>query len=472
MRIAWFTPYYSQSAIGTYSEAIVAALAEAGHEVTLFAPQNPEFGCVRPSRIRCQIIGPNCDPDVLTEVRQHDVAVYNMGDNFLFHGEIYEYAQAWPGIVILHDVVMRDFFWGYCLLKKQDRDLLSRMLRASHGAEAAEHGRRILAGEIPDALDDPGRLEWPLFHPALKRSLGVIVHSRYAQARLRDAGFGPVEAIDFPQFGPTAGWSRQATRPHSSATTGLRLLTYGVLNSNKLIHATIEAIGNSPLLRQAVRFDVIGAGNDGYRSQLTELIRQHGLEDIVTLHGYQEDAVLSQHLRQADIVINLRNPHMGESSASLVTSLLAGVPTIVWKHGYYAEFPEDIVCQIDTVPQIGSILERLVTQPQERLRRGKESRQYALAQFDTARYLQLFLEFTEQIEHRLAPCRLIDQSARRLREMGANSNDLCSVKVVDEIARMVSSPAASRRSPELPAASSLPIDRNSKPWFNWCHRAS
>ena len=61
------------------------------------------------------------------------------------------------------------------------------------------------------------------------------------------------------------------------------------------------------------------------------------------LPGRLSDDDLWQQLTQADVVVNLRNPHFGESSASLLDALLAEAAIVVWNHGYYAEFPDDVV---------------------------------------------------------------------------------------------------------------------------------
>jgi glycosyltransferase involved in cell wall biosynthesis len=48
----------------------------------------------------------------------------------------------------------------------------------------------------------------------------------------------------------------------------------------------------------------------------------------------------------ADIVINLREPTMGETSATALRAMAAGRPLIVFDHGWYAEIPTEAASKI------------------------------------------------------------------------------------------------------------------------------
>ena len=117
MRIAWFTPFSPHSAIGHYSQAIVEELAKAD-EVVVFASDEP-----RPSGR-----GGRASSDSATAPTPHCSAswtastwlVYNMGDHSIYHKKIYEILLQRPGVVVLHDLVMRNFFNGYHLQERHD----------------------------------------------------------------------------------------------------------------------------------------------------------------------------------------------------------------------------------------------------------------------------------------------------------------------------------------------------------------
>src|SRR5207302_455987 len=72
-------------------------------------------------------------------------------------------------------------------------------------------------------------------------------------------------------------------------------------------------------------------------------------------------------------------------------------PTVVWDHGYYAEFPEGVVCKVASWKRFTQVLEELCRSPERRRQVGCRAREYALRTFDTAKYCREFLAFVEQV---------------------------------------------------------------------------
>jgi glycosyltransferase involved in cell wall biosynthesis len=63
----------------------------------------------------------------------------------------------------------------------------------------------------------------------------------------------------------------------------------------------------------------------------------------ITFAGYLDEADYFRALCASDVVINLRNPSMGEASGTLMQTFAAGKPAIVSDLNQYKEFP-DRVC--------------------------------------------------------------------------------------------------------------------------------
>ena len=310
----------------------------------------------------------HCD-GVVRELKTFDATVYNMGNHMPYHKRIFEVLLRHPGVVVLHDLVLRDFFFGYFLKEKRAPLTLAKQMAYGEGPEAEAMAHSFLAGRHFEALDDPIRLRFPMFKPALHRCEGVLVHSEYSRQRVAAVVAAPVERLDFPMFGPAAQrlrsgeWGvrrKDAMGEHASAPHArIRLLTFGVLVPNKQVHAVIAAIAGSDFLRGHADYTVVGEGEPDYLRQLHRDIDRHGLSKAVHLAGRLPDDRLLDLLAHADVVVNLRNPHFGESSASLLDALFAGVPSVVWDHGYYAEFPDEVVCKVSSESDLKNSLERL-----------------------------------------------------------------------------------------------------------------
>ena len=415
MKIAWFTPLALRSAIGDYSEVIATALASAD-DVTLYYPDSPEHGPPRPAAIPCVPIPALPDDRFLASLSAHDIHVYNIGNFLDFHLPIYRTALRKPGIVVLHDIVMRDFFSEYFARLRDGAGGYGQFLRKAHGADAERAAAEVHAGRAHETPDE--RLRHPLFRPTLTGALGAIVHSEYARQRVAAEVSVAVRTIDFPIFGPSRSYVDtdpvRTPCPHGK----VRLLSFGMLNRNRLIPETIAAIAESEYLRRHCTFDLIGQGPKNLEATLRTSIERHGLGDTVRLHGWQPEEKLQEALLASDVVINLRNPHSGESSCVLSTSLLAGLPTMVWDHGFYAEFPDEVAVKLSSVAEIGPALERLVRDAELRAAYGTSARVHALERFSTERYCRSFREFAEEVLRQKPMLMLADRVTDILQEMG------------------------------------------------------
>jgi glycosyltransferase involved in cell wall biosynthesis len=194
-------------------------------------------------------------------------------------------------------------------------------------------------------------------------------------------------------------------------------LTIGVVNANKAADLVAEAISGSELLRGRVEYTVAGSMHDPtYPADLRRVIEQRGLGDVVRLVDRPDDSTLSRLIAEADVLVNLRYPHLGECSASLQEALFHGKPTIVWAHGYYDEFPADVVCKVESLPQLVGTMERLVASPEERRGRAERSTVYATRRFCTKTYCSRLVAFLEDCCRARPGCLLVDRLAARLGE--------------------------------------------------------
>ena len=189
----------------------------------------------------------------------------------------------------------------------------------------------------------------------------------------------PVARIDFPTHPRAGAFLEWDLPPAVGDGPPVRILMFGHINKNKCIHRVIQAIGSRPALREGVLYTVLGAvvGPD-YHESLLALIQRLGLGHAVRLVGNQPDDVLLERLREADAVVNLRDPHFGESSWSLLEALFAARPSIVWDHGSYAEFPDEAVLKVSTDQGLAAALEELCRLPSGRRLLGEQARRYAV----------------------------------------------------------------------------------------------
>ncbi|HKI31435.1 MAG TPA: hypothetical protein VKA46_06180 [Gemmataceae bacterium] len=398
MKIGWFTPFDPGSAVGDYSEAVIAGLSAAGDEVTVFATEAPAHGEPRPSRFPVIRPAPPLPPSFLERLGRFDLLVFSLCSSPPDHRTVAEVAARRPGLVVLHDLA--------------------------------------------------------LLQPALRRCLGVVVHSDYALRRVREAVAAPSAKIDLPLCGPAVRLAARLPAPARPAHDRVRLLTVGDIAPQRMVHATLRAIRRSDLLREQVSYRVIGkTADESYAQRLQSLVRLYGLGGEVEL----AEGPPAEALAGADVVISLRNPDLGDNPAGLIDSLVAGLPTVVWDHGFFGDFPADVVCKISLEEEIGPLLERLVGDLGRRQELGRAARAYALERFHSGRYCERFRAFAEQALRHGPLLGLVDHVSDRLLELGTEPMDGLAERLAAELSLFAPDeerPAAPARArvPQIPEA--------------------
>jgi glycosyltransferase involved in cell wall biosynthesis len=432
MKIAWFTPFSRKSAIGKYSAIILDELKRA-HQVRVFAADREDAaGWWRPGMDVEPVAGRGGSSQLVRRLADYDVAVYNLGNFVPFHRDVYATQLVHPGIVILHDLVMHDFFANLYLARGCDHHEFVDHLAFSHGKAGKALGRGIVAHRRDPVGGDRESLRYPLARSAIHGALGVVVHGEFVRRQLAAFASVSVIKIDFPT--PPIGASPEKL-PAKADLSHVHLLTFGLVNPNKQSDLVIDAIGKSELLRERVIFTLVGeCHSEDYRKKLRGLIETHHLEGIVRMVGHKSDAELEALIHEADVIINLRNPHFGECSWSLLEALFAGKPTVVWAHGYYDEFPSDVVKKVSSGKGLRQVLEELAANAEGRARLGERARAHALGRFSTVGYCDRFVRFVEGCRSNRPLLELLDVVSEDLRDLAAGTEG----RVVDVVSREVS----------------------------------
>src|SRR5689334_20946052 len=116
MKLAYFSPLPpKRSGIADYSEELLPYLAQSA-EITLFVDGFEPASSEAISRF--EILDYRKRPDVLTRLESHDAIVYHMGNDHRYHTGIFETMVKYPGILVLHDFALHDFFFNLAQTRK------------------------------------------------------------------------------------------------------------------------------------------------------------------------------------------------------------------------------------------------------------------------------------------------------------------------------------------------------------------
>ncbi len=292
--------------------------------------------------------------------------LHQMGNN-PGHGCVLRALRRWPGVVTLHDPSL---LWLHQQLGEPLLPGLAAPAGSAQARLAARRGRQLAAGE------PLGRADHLLFDHAggvLAASRAVVVHSRFAAARLRllhgAAATRHVQVI--PHLLPPVPRVGRAEARHR-----LGLPAAGFI------------LASAGFPHPAKRFDWLLAAIGAARAAGARLHHLHAGAEAPGLPpgcatGWLTEEALNLHIAASDALVCLHFPSHGEASGVLARGLALGVACLVADTAGYAELPRDAVLHLpvpNLVPALAAALRGLAANPALAWALGEAGRRHAEAE--------------------------------------------------------------------------------------------
>ena len=397
-RIAWCSSFPpSKSGISNYSNILV-------RELKKYADVELYYEGERPSKeVECEFYLHHIST-FNNNIGAFDEVFYNIGNNTDFHKETYKLAWTYPGTVVLHDWNIHPFLQLSFLGTKDEPYYIEAMLEGY-----GEEGKREL--EKFESSQEPDVFKFSMSDALVKRSKRVIVHNRWVKSQLDDSANVHV-VPHFAKIGyhPENAEIVSHKRSYGIADNHFIICCMGFINGNKLPFLQINAINQ--LLNEGFPVTMVFCGEiySDLVPDLEEYARRYS-EDHFIFTGYQDEVNYWRWLWSSDIILNLRNPTMGEASGTLLQALAVGKATIVSETCQYREFPDSVCWKIphdDFETEIlAGYLRELLTDRNLRNRLGNNAKKYAENQFNVSKIALRYLYGTENLEFKNSKVSLI-----------------------------------------------------------------
>ncbi len=353
-----------------------------------------------------QGIGVVLSPEEFDRVAgRYDRIVYQLG-NSDFHAHMPELMARHPGVVVLHDLTLSGLAnWkdvaggspGYWTARIRDEAgyvaSLERLLARSDGQHDALQRRHACTAD------------------AVRHATGIIVHSDHARGVLAAAHGEEVAARTHviplvSRVRPLAG--RAAARKRLGYTAADTVVCcFGAIAPSKRHDVLLEAWFESTLASDPrCRLVLVGeVGETPFGRRLLRAIAVAPGGERVRVTGYVQDEVYAEYLLAADIAVQLRDGHRGESSAAVADVLAAAVPLVASGGGAFGEIPEDCARKLSAQPgtrELVDAIEWMAGHPEERKVLGQRAREHASSSATPRRVAELYRDMLERQTGRLA----------------------------------------------------------------------
>lgn len=343
MRLNWFSPLPpAESDVARYTAHLLPALA-ARSQITLRTDAETWDASLEQHAAVRRFHGRLKSTELTGALN-----VFHIANQRAHHLAIFRLAHQIPGLIVLHDLAIPN-----------------------------------LVGSLPFSA----RRAQPIAPTDFDRALGIFVHARRAIEIFPDdkAGYHP-----FPYA--ARDWPNESTDQ-----SPCRLILFGHLHVNQRLDFALTALAAYPR-RDRFHLDVFGRTTKPRRLERT--LRQLGLANQVTIHGFVPEPELDAALSRADLALHLRRPTMGEASASQLRIWDHALPSIVTRGGWYGELPEGTVAYADVEHeqlQLHQHLDRLLDEPSFYQQIGVRGRAELLAHHQPESYADALLQLAQKI---------------------------------------------------------------------------
>ena len=385
-----------RSGLSDYSEALIPPLSELV-AVTLYSdcgtPSNPviaERFVVRP----VQLLSRYCT--------QHDLRLYQIG-NDPQHRSAFNGLRRLPGVVTLHEPFLHHGLYGISLLRYY------REVFYDLGSPDWTAAKDLADGMVAD--DFRQMMGTLLIRRLIDSSLGIIVHSRTARRMIEDyRSVHPSRQQYIPRVAvisqlmpvPHLGGSSEGRVEFGLPKEGLIFGVAGTIQPAKEPHLVLRAFARVSASLAHARLVFVGEMPED--CGVLALARDLGVADQVIFLG-RVDPLDRMHraIAACDVVVNLRQPTIGETSGTALRAMALSRPLIVRDVGWYRELPDGSCLKIGPgagADELASAMLTLATSAEARRQLGAEALRYVQRECDASTVARRYYEFLQIVyEH-------------------------------------------------------------------------
>lgn len=374
-----------KSGISDYSVALVKALSKE-YDITLFTDNydiTDESLSAFP-RVRYWVDDIDFD--------SFDFRIYNIGNHPGFHGYIYETAIKHPGMVILHDFMLYYLFTGYY----QKQNELYSKLYSENDLESFLEVKRAVKKNGPDLLNQSElTFKLSLNKELLSSGNKIMVHSEYARDRVLSTGYISEEKVrkinllaHVDESSDCFISKEELYSKYNIPMDAFVISSLGYIAPTKLNREICEAV-KSISGYSTKKLCYVMAGDGEYVDDELEFGK-------IIKTGYVGEKEFNSFVSHSDLIINLRNPSVGETSGAMIRILQLGKASIINDIGWFAEIPDDCAVKLG-IENIESNLEKcineLIDDEAERLAMGENAAAYIKKEFAPEIIVEQIREF-------------------------------------------------------------------------------
>lgn len=324
------------------------------------------------------------------DFKSFDCIIYNIGNNPFYHSYIYEMCLENPGMVILHDCILYYLVTGYYEKKK----IPFSKIYEQYGVEGLLEAKFAM-NEGKESLLECDELvsRFPLNRELALSGNKIMVHSEYAKKKI-ELFTNRVRKINMiPQVSPKYEQidKKELLSRYNIPENAYIVASFGGIAATKLNHVICQVIRK--LSRQTdkeICYVMVGEG---------DYVDQYIDNEIIFKTGFVDMNEFDSFIVHSDLIMNLRYPSMGETSAALIKILQMGKTCLINDDGWFAEVPDECAVKLPVEQLEEELTKKLVylmAHSAECNQIGKCAKEYIRKEHDPQKIVDKISEFLEE----------------------------------------------------------------------------
>ncbi len=280
--------------------------------------------------------------------KKYNFIIYQFG-NSEFHEYMYDIFLKYPGIVVLHDFYLSGLIYNISLKRSGNMKFFFDEILYSHRDEGIKFIEKLQKKEIEL---EKIIYDLPINKRIINNALGIIVHSMWAKNSIFSyyPFFAYKTVCIINQHVPLVNIAK-SEKLKIREKLGINqdtfvVSSFGLGAKTKSLDICIKLFSEFNKKHSNSAYIIVGDIFTDYKKILDDLIRKVNIQDKVIFTGYVDKKPYDNYLAISDVCLNLRYPTRGETSRSMLKSLGAGIPTIVYDDAYFSELPDNVVIKV------------------------------------------------------------------------------------------------------------------------------
>lgn len=260
-----------------------------------------------------------------------ELIIYHLGNNAEFHAYMYEVLKKYGGIIHIHDIVLHQVLVEAIEYKKNPQKYFN-LLSKFYGTNVLRYTKKLLGLSIePWKTSLVNHL--PFFEAFVQHSDACIVHSDYTSRKIKDK---------FPSL-PIYKIHQLYNLPSIifNTTNIFKIGVLGGVEVNRKVELIIESLAKVIKIDKNIKIELIIVGAVTERcKEILKLPKKLAIDSYVKFYHHVSDDEFLTLFNSIDLLIALRDPSIGETSAVVMKALQLNKLVIVSNVGWYSELPD------------------------------------------------------------------------------------------------------------------------------------